>query len=318
MSKTTQPTSQPAEPPKAQQPNRQLASLNWTKPTDLNGLKAFTPAVVGQLNKALPRFLAGQGERMVRCLFTCVQTTPKLLDCAPMTLFGGVIQAGQLGLELGGPLGQAYLIPYGTNATFVLGYKGVISLVFRSDMLKTLRPVRVLEGDHFEVHQGTDARIIHIPRKNNRGKVTDYYVTSEIANGGKDFETFSYEEALEFRDRYSSSRTAPTYIQEKMPWYDMREGIGANGFDLMACKTLMKRIGKRLPVSVEFQRAIGLDDAADAGQDQQLSSVVVVDMPEPQPEEDLRQRLETAKNNSDKKPPGHPEADPFASGEIPK
>src|SRR5262245_11420154 len=119
-------TSPPAKPTGA----IAKASLNWDKPTNLSGLKEFTPAVVGQMNRALPRFLAGQGERLVRCLFTCVQNGPKLLDCTPISLFGGVIQSGQLGLELGGPLGQAYLIPYGKSATFVLGYKGAVSLAF--------------------------------------------------------------------------------------------------------------------------------------------------------------------------------------------
>lgn len=211
-------------------------------------------------------------------------------------------------------MGQAYLIPYGDKATFVLGYKGAVSLAFRSAQLKTLRPVRVMEGDTFEVHQGTHAKIVHIPRKASN-VVTDYYVTSELVNGGTDFETFSKEEALEFRDRYSSSRTAPKHIKDKMPWYDVREGIGWNGFDWMAAKTLMKRIGKRLPVSVEFQMAIGLDDSADVGEDQGLGNMIPAqdDGGDPEPPS-LKGRLEAAKKKGE---PGDPESDPYASGEIP-
>ena len=280
-------------------PNTNVAvrELDWTRPTNLDGLKAFTPLVVNQMNKFLPSFLAGQGERMVRCLFTCVQSTPKLLDCAPLTLFGGVIQAGQLGLELGGPLGQAYLIPYGKDATFVLGYKGVVALAFRSSLLSSLRPVRVRAGDTFEVVEGSEPKIVHIPKRNNTGKVTDYYVTSLMTNGGRDFETFTYEEAMEFRNRYSSSRSAPKYVQDKMPWYDTQEGLGWNGFDWMAAKTLMKRLGKRLPVSVDFQRAIALDDAADANVPQNLGAIVDTGEPPAKPT-DLRSRLDKAKSNN--------------------
>lgn len=287
------------------------AKLDWEKPTSLNGLKEFTPAVVGQMNRALPRFLAGQGERLVRCLFTCVQVTPKLLDCTPLSLFGGVIQSGQLGLELGGPLGQAYLIPYGKSATFVLGYKGAVSLAFRSTLLSSMRPVRVREGDIFEVVQGTDPRIIHQPKRNNTGRVTDYYVTSTLVNGGRDFDTFTYEEALEFRDRFSSSRDAPEHVKARMPWYDTQPSLGWNGFDWMAAKTLMKRIGKRLPVSVEFQRAIGLDDQADAREEQNLGSVVVLDQ-QPDALADMQQRLNNVNDNAPAiNETGNPERDPL-------
>ena len=262
-------------------------------PTGIVGLQRMSPFIAGQLNKRLPTFLRGNADRLVRALFTCVQRLPKLMDCTPISLFGGVIQAGELGLELGPSLGQAYLIPYKDQATFVLGYKGAVTLVHRSGQLKSMTPQRIRAGDEFYFAQGSDRTIIHKPLWNNRGPVTGYYVVSEMTNGGRDFEIMSVEEAVEFRDRYSSTRSAPDYVKKHSPWYDTTEGLGWSGFDQMACKTLMKRLAKRLPVSVEFQRAAGLDDMADAGVPQRLEDSVEMDPTSI--EGGLRDRLNDAK-----------------------
>lgn len=280
------------------------------RPSGIVGLQRMSPFIAGQLNKRLPTFLRGNADRLVRALFTCVQRLPKLMDCTPISLFGGVIQAGELGLELGATLGQAYLIPYGKQATFVLGYKGAITLVHRSGQLRSMTPMRIRQGDEFYFVQGSDRSIVHKPLWNNRGPVTGYYVLVEMINGGRDFELMSAEEALEFRDRYSSTRGAPESVKKHSPWYDISEGLGWSGFDQMACKTLMKRLSKRLPVSVEFARAVGLDDQADAGVPQRLEDNVET---EPESiEDDLKRRMKDAKPTGET---GDPEEDPFQNGE---
>lgn len=268
------------------------SSKEMATPTGIAGLQRMSPFISRQLQRRLPTFLRGNADRLCRALFTCVQRLPKLMDCTPVSLFGGVIQAAELGLELGPSLGQAYLIPYGKEATFVLGYKGALTLVHRSGQLKSMTPNRIRQGDEFYFVQGSDRTLVHKPIWNNREPVTGYYVVSEMANGGRDFEVMSMEEALEFRDRYSSTRSAPDSVKRHAPWYDMREGLGLNGFDQMACKTLMKRLAKRLPVSVEFARAVGLDDMADAGVPQRLEDNV-----EQEPEsvnDELKRRLKDA------------------------
>lgn len=294
-------------PPSGTVMQRPAQTLDWHRPTDRWGLETFVPQVKSQLVKAMPHVLKGQADRMIRCLFTNLQTSPRLMDCAPISLFGGLIQAAQLGLELGGPLGQAYLIPYGKSATFVLGYKGALALAYRSTMLRSMPVKRVLEGDRFEVIEGTERKIVHVPAKRaGAARVTDYYVLAYLTNGGTDFESFSHEEAVEFRDRYASSRTAPAAARDRSPWYDVRAGLGYNGFDWMACKTLIKRIGKRLPLSVEFQTAIELDDMADREESQGLENLVEAARAAT-PESDIKARLESAKTQPLAPAPTEPE-----------
>lgn len=59
--------------------------------------------------KALPAGM--DAGRFVRMVLTEVRRTPKLAMCDPATLMGAMMLSAQTGLEPGGPLGQAFLIP---------------------------------------------------------------------------------------------------------------------------------------------------------------------------------------------------------------
>ena len=75
-------------------------------------------------------------ERFTRIALTEFRRNPKLLDCTEQSLLGGLLLSAQLGLEIGGPLGQSWLIPFrdtktGTSeAIWILGYKGIIALAY--------------------------------------------------------------------------------------------------------------------------------------------------------------------------------------------
>lgn len=288
-------------PPKGELIDKPAA--DWDRPTNKAGLERLAPLALTQLEKGLPRFLAGQGQRLIRALITECQVNPALMDCTPASLFGAVIRAGQLGLLIGGPLGEAYLIPFGNSkkggvkeATLVLGYKGVVQLAHRSDKIARLTPWTVREGDDFAVVGGTDQRIIHRPQRGQDRKPTDYYVSVKLVNGGNDFETFTFEDAVRFRDRYATARNAPQFVRDKSPWYDMTGG----GFDVMSHKTLIKRLGKRLPLSVEMRDAIALDDQAEREESQHLAGFVLPPGdPDAETAADLRDRLDRAKAGPD-------------------
>lgn len=274
------------------------ALVAWDQPTNANGLTALAPHVSHIVASALPAFLAGQQERLMRAMITETQRNPALLECTPKSLFGAVVQAAQLGLTIGGPLGEAYLIPFGRKgggkeATLIPGYKGLVQLMHRSDRVKRITPGIVREGDAFDYSRGLDTDLKHVPRRNNRAPVTDYYVVIELVNGGRDFETFTFEDAIAWRDRFATTRNAPQFVRDKSPWYDMD-----HGFHEQACKTLIRKLAKRMPLSVDMTRAGQLEDAAEANQPQQLAALV--DAPEvevslPSKADDLRERMAAAK-----------------------
>jgi recombination protein RecT len=241
------------------------------------GLQRLAGPLLPQIAAALPGFVAKNAERMVRCLLTECQKTPKLLDCSPRSLFGGVIQVAQLGLELGGPAGQAYLLPFKGEATLCIGYKGFIALGFRAGV-KRFTPREVREGDVFGLEYGSHQFLKHVPKFPADGDVLGYYAVVETHNGGIDFEYLSKAQALEHKNRFALMKSGG-------PW--------ATSFDEMAKKTCIRKLAKRVPFSVEWVAAASLDEMADEGVPQMLGASVVLGEGEEPPS--LRERLDRAK-----------------------
>lgn len=212
----------------------------------------LNPAFMAQLKLALPR--AGvTAERMARIAVTEVRRTPKLASCRIESLLGAIMQCAQLGLEPG-PQGLAYMIPYGQEATFQIGYKGLLALMWRSGQVQSIQAEVVCEKDLFHYQNGIPPRLEHKPASGDRGPVTHCYAVIGTTTGGWIFRVMTAEEIEAHRQRFSKAKSSP--------W--------DTDWNEMACKTVLKRVAKRAPVSTEVQRAIDLDDRADLGIGQEI------------------------------------------------
>jgi recombination protein RecT len=218
----------------------------------VKALRSFldNPSVLAEVSKALPAGL--DARRLVRQTLTLVQQNPGLLDCTPMSVLSGLMQAAELGLELTGGLGHAFLVPrYDKRvrakvAAFQPGWKGLVKLAFQSGNIGTF-PVRtVYEHDEFDIEFGTANRITHRPAKGERGKAVGYYAAVQYRGGGDDFEYMTREEVDAHRAKYSQAG-------EYSPW--------ATAFDEMAQKTVVRRLCRRLSLCPEAQRVASLDEA---------------------------------------------------------
>jgi len=121
-----------------------------------------SPMRMDQLSKSLPR-VGVTADRMIRILFSSIAQTPKLADCTTKSLFNVIIQCAQIGLEPNTALGHAYIIPFGNNATLIIGYKGLIELCRRSKEFSNIYAQEVYDGDYFEIEIGTTPNIKHKP-----------------------------------------------------------------------------------------------------------------------------------------------------------
>jgi recombination protein RecT len=208
-----------------------------------------------QIALALPKHLTP--ERMIRVALTAVQRSPKLLECDPLSVLGCVIQASELGLELSGPLGQAYMVPYWNSKTrryeaqFQAGYKGLIQLAHRSGEVIHFSAHCVHANDHFSYAFGTSPFLKHVPAVRDRGPIQYVYAVIRTKGGGSDFEVMSSEDVEDHRKRFSKQKT------EGGPW--------DTSWEEMAKKTVLRRLAKRAPVSVECQKAAAIDEYAEAG-----------------------------------------------------
>jgi recombination protein RecT len=119
---------------------------------------ATQPDIISQVNGAkngLALALADRigADRFVRAAVTVLRTNKAVANCTPESVLGGLFVAAQLGLEVGGPLGYAYLVPFGREATLIVGVRGFVELFYRAGA-KMVRADIIREGD--SLTRGTD------------------------------------------------------------------------------------------------------------------------------------------------------------------
>lgn len=222
------------------------APVRREKPTDIFGyLKVYQ----GEIARALPRHMTP--DRMARIVTTEIRRIPKLLGCDVKSLFGAVIQCSQLGLEPGSGLGHAYLIPYGKECQLIIGYRGMIDLARRSGQMISLAGEAVCAKDKFEYELGLEPKLRHIPStEDDRGALVYVYAVAVLTGGGRQFVVMSRSDVEKVRRRSKAAGSGP--------W--------VTDYDAMAIKTAIRRLFKYLPVSVEMQRAVIVDEAAERGE----------------------------------------------------
>ena len=216
-----------------------------------------------QIALALPRHM--NADRMTRIALTEIRTTYGLKDCNVESLLGAIVQCSQLGLEPGNSLGHAYLIPYGKECTLIIGYKGLIDLARRSGQIISINAREVRENDVFEIEYGIDEKLRHVPNRGDRGDLIGFYAMARLKDGGHQFEYMTCHEINKIRD---SSKSAKSKVS---PWN--------NFYEEMSKKTVVRRLFKYLPVSVEIQQAVTLDEQADAG----VQNNNIIDIEEEEP-----------------------------------
>jgi recombination protein RecT len=244
-----------------------VAKVDASGPVSVQALRQLADQVLPQIVAALPAALKPAADRFARCLITEFQRNESLAQCTGLSLLGCAVQAAQLGLEIGGPLGQAYLVPYRNTkrgvheAQFQIGYRGFIALAHRTGKVQTFHAHPVRENDEFDLVLGTEPRIHHKPAKTDRGPIVGVYALLRTTNGGRDFEYMSLSEITEHRGRYSKQRG-----NGASPW--------DSAFEEMARKTPIRRIAKRVPLSVELTQAAVLSEYDDEGVPQNLAGLV--------------------------------------------
>jgi len=75
-----------------------------------NALRKVIPNFADALPVTARKFLTP--ERVVQVSCTAIAKSPLLLECSPMSIMKSVMDCVQVGLEPGGPLGHAYLVPF--------------------------------------------------------------------------------------------------------------------------------------------------------------------------------------------------------------
>lgn len=190
----------------------------------------------------------------VTSILSLVKSTPQLAAADPKTVISAAMTAATLKLPINPNLGFAYIIPYGKEAQFQMGYKGYIQLAMRTGQYKTINASVVYEGQIEEVDFVT-GEIIRGKKKSD--KVVGYVAYFELINGFSKMVYMSHEDMMHHALTYSQAYK-----------YDKKNGkkssVWSTNFEAMGLKTVLKQlISKYGIMSIDMQGA-GLETALSA------------------------------------------------------
>jgi recombination protein RecT len=217
--------------------------------------------------KAAPRNV-GDPARLIRIAFNTIFYDEKLRKCTHKSLLAGVMESLKLGLALGGPMQEAWLVPfnvkqpnggYQMEATFMVGYQGYRNLIDRAKSVMDMQPQLVYQNDYFEAEL-SEQKLIHRPwwlcGAAEPGDVVAAYVMAHLRGGGKQLTLLPRTDIEAHRNR--------SRAKDSGPW--------VTDFGPMALKTVVRVAAKYLPKASEamqlLSRALELDDRADRGDGQ--------------------------------------------------
>lgn len=212
-------------------------------------IEAALTSSSSSISRALPGAFPGGPERFARLVLTAVRMVPDLNRCTPMSVVGAAMQAAQLGLEPG-VLGQAWILPYRNNrtgqteATFQLGWRGLVALAARSGFLLT--GATVYPGDVFEYELGLEPKLRHLPDKYAVEQPGELWwaVARDRDHGTIAGVAVLNRAKVEKRRKASKSPSSPAWTT----WYDE-----------MALGKAAREVCRFLPLTVEMATAVASD-----------------------------------------------------------
>lgn len=187
-------------------------------------------------------------KRVVRLAKLAIHANPGLLKCKPVSVLEAVLQASQLGLEIGSPIGGAHLVPFGQDCQLVIDYRALIRLALQGGSCRKVVARAVYADDHFEILQGSEERLVHVPYRGNDPRldenITDFYAIATLEPGITlhEWRPRSFVDGIRGRVREGN----------QSPW--------KSDYAAMGKKTLVKQLVRWLDVSPRLATALEFDN----------------------------------------------------------
>lgn len=143
-------------------------------------------------------------EREKILFFKALQANKKLESCDRFSIYSSWIELHASGQTLNE--GHAYIIPYGAQAQFQIGWKGRLDMMGQIPEIENVPPPQVVhDNDEFDYELGDKPRIIrHKPAKIGSGNLTHVYLVIQKTSGNETH-IMTRAEVLAIRDRYSKT-----------------------------------------------------------------------------------------------------------------
>lgn len=221
----------------------------------------FAPATAKFFRESLPAASREEGEkvagRFAKMLYTTITNSPQLQNCSIPSIIKAAGIAASLGLDVDPVRGLVWLVPYNNKgvieATFQIGYLGLIELAYRSGKVKAISAHCVYESekDTVRITRENGRYAVHHPFSFSApsGKMIAVYATAEVDGFGAFTEVLRFDEVEKVR-KGGKAPNSPAW---------------QNHYEAMAKKTAIRRLAKFLPKSIaeDFTRAAAVDEKQD-------------------------------------------------------
>jgi len=234
--------------------------MSETKVSTVDRQKQFLWNNQSLLKAVLPAGI--EPKRVIAVALAAMQKNKDLATCTPDSVLLSLMLAAQIGLDAGGTLGHAWLIPYKRECTMQLGFRGMIELAVRSKVVSSVVSEVVYEGEDFSFDRGTGE--IHHPYSfdvdRRDDKIIGAYAIATLPDGKKLVEMMARSEI------------------EKRKQVAMTKNVWNKWYKEMAQKTVVKRLfmsGKvRIPSSSVLGEGIEIDNSGETGSTQKIHAKV--------------------------------------------
>ena len=235
-----------------------IAIFDKTKEARMTESKQLLGENMTALRAALPASM--DEKRLCRMAMNCLIRNPRLLEANKASFFLAILNCAEMGLEPG-IIQHVALVPYKSIIQVQPMYQGLIELARRSGQVMMIYAATVRRGDAFEYELGLDPKLVHKP--DPEGEDNDWthaYAVAHLKGGEKQFVVMTRKQVLSIRDRGAAAKAGAS-----SPWKTDEEE--------MAKKTVLKRLLKVLPKSVEMARAIEIDTRSEVEKPQTTDAI---------------------------------------------
>lgn len=189
-------------------------------------------------------------DRIITLVKLAANRNRDIAACNPASVLLAVLDLARVGLEPGGALQRAALVPYKGECTAQIMFQGMVELMLRSGLVLDVQAHVVYEGDEFRFRLGDRPEIYHVPDVESVDREalpwTHVYCVINLKGGGTIRDVMGHGAVMRIKARSRSGANG------KGPWStDEAE---------MARKTVLKRAAKVAPKSDELAEAIEMDN----------------------------------------------------------
>lgn len=208
------------------------------------------------IKKRLNELLGKRATSFCSTLVAISRSSDMLAKADPSSVIGAAITAATLDLPINPNLGFAYVVPYGKEAQFQIGWKGIVQLALRTGKYEKMVPFKVNKEAFISFNPLTEELEVDLTKLNQESEdIVGYGFYFKLVNGFEKTVYWSRERCEAHGKKYSQT-------------FKRGFGVWVDNFDAMALKTVVKLALSQFGIlSVDMQDAIEKDQSVSSGID---------------------------------------------------